>query len=603
MATGLGIDVGSESIKVVQVRVSGSTVTVTGALRLPRTEQTLDAPPDNSGGSLIPERLGEELKRAGLRRTGTIGISGREIGLKYLPLAPMPPEKLKMVIDMEIGGKLTAKSAAAETPALTYDYRLLNLPLGLKGDLIVMAAMCKNEFLYGVVSSLKKANVGAETITPSCFGLVNAYLRTQKIPEKETVVLLDIGHELLEIAILEENRLYFARSAPGAGKKFTTGLDKVLKVGAAKATEFKHGRARIHPEGAPISNKQELAFQQALKEGADNIAGAIRSSIMFCKTQAKLPKLDYHRIIISGGGARLTGLKDYLEKKCGKPVQIMDLSSGLDLRRLDAASARCFEGEVPDMTVALGLAVVDADRSCFHFSLLPEAVVRRRMFWRKSVFAMAAGVILMAGLYWPIQSSAKAVVDAEERQKLMETKRDEAKKERQDFVKLVEQNKATMQKADYYGRQTRLGRVYLDLFAKLRSEAPLDVKLSYFGPPMEGESGRTGIGFGTWMSTDEPVRKFIARGYYDAEAYPGSKFEDAWKILRERLLEVPGVADAEHDLSEPETGGTPGTKQFQLNISLKDPAQPIVPKAAAPGLAPDKAELPKGSSGQPEKKQ
>ena len=64
------------------------------------------------------------------------------------------------------------------------------------------------------------------------------------------------------------------------------------------------------------------------------------------------------------------------------------------------------------LTVALGLAVIDADRSCFHFSLLPEAVVRRRMFWRKSVFAMAAGVVLMAGLYWPIESSAKAVVDA-----------------------------------------------------------------------------------------------------------------------------------------------------------------------------------------------
>ena len=36
MATGLGIDVGSESIKVVQVKVSGGVVTVTGAIKIPR---------------------------------------------------------------------------------------------------------------------------------------------------------------------------------------------------------------------------------------------------------------------------------------------------------------------------------------------------------------------------------------------------------------------------------------------------------------------------------------------------------------------------------------------------------------------------------------
>ena len=54
-----------------------------------------------------------------------------------------------------------------------------------------------------------------------------------------------------------------------------------------------------------MRSKQDENFQPALREGADAIAAAIRSSIMFCRTQAKLPKLDFTRVYLSGGGARL----------------------------------------------------------------------------------------------------------------------------------------------------------------------------------------------------------------------------------------------------------------------------------------------------------
>src|SRR5688572_4457901 len=155
MGTGLGIDVGAEYIKVVQARVSGGSVTVTGALKIPRKlDLGVDLPdmPESESESdsalSLPENLGQELQRAGLRRNGTIGVSGREVNLKYLTLPPMPAEKLKMAVNMEVGGKLSAKTGG-EGPALTYDYRLLNVPSGLKGDLVLMAGVCKNEYLFG----------------------------------------------------------------------------------------------------------------------------------------------------------------------------------------------------------------------------------------------------------------------------------------------------------------------------------------------------------------------------------------------------------------------------------------------------------------------
>ncbi|MGD0092093.1 MAG: hypothetical protein ABSE73_19440, partial [Planctomycetota bacterium] len=69
MATGLGIDIGTEHIKVVQARVSNSTVLVTAAYKIPRKGDLGPEGPEDTTGSLsIPETLGKDLKGAGLRR-------------------------------------------------------------------------------------------------------------------------------------------------------------------------------------------------------------------------------------------------------------------------------------------------------------------------------------------------------------------------------------------------------------------------------------------------------------------------------------------------------------------------------------------------------
>jgi type IV pilus assembly protein PilM len=594
MAIGLGIDLGADSIKIVQAQVSNGVVTVTGALKIPRGAKNipvLDAPvpaEESNNTPVVPENLGAELKNAGLRRAGTLGISGREVMLKYLSTPPMPPDKLKLYIDMEVGGKMGSKS---EGPTVMYDYRLISLPSGgLRNDLALMAGVCKNEYLYSVHDALKAAGAAARRISPSCFGLVNAYLHTTRPPAGETVVLVDIGHELMEIAILEENHVYFARSAPGGGKKFTAALDKVLKNGMAKAEEFKHARAKLYPEGTPIPSKQELAFQAALKEGADNIASAIRSSATFCRTQLKLPKLEYQRVFISGGGARLSGLREYLEKKIGKPVQVLELYKELDLRKLDAASARCFEGEVPDMAVALGLAVIDADPKCFHFSLIPEKIVKRRIFLQKTVYAIAAAVILMLSLISPMRNSSEAVELQNARIAELKELKEKTKTLRDSFEKRKVENTALAKQADYYARQTRLPHVYLNLFTTLRKETPDQVMIIYVGP-REGGGGGGGIN----AVGEDFMRDVYIRGHYDTDTYPGTKFDDAFDKLRQKLLEIPGITDVGREDITEVTRATGrgeaakiGQKDFAFIVTIQDSSRPLAPAkqstaAATPG--------------------
>ena len=80
----------------------------------------------------LPPNLANDLKKVKLRRTGTLGLSGRDIALKYEHVPPVPPEKLKVLLDMHFGGQIVAgKKDPTATPS-TYDYRMLNLGGGLQ---------------------------------------------------------------------------------------------------------------------------------------------------------------------------------------------------------------------------------------------------------------------------------------------------------------------------------------------------------------------------------------------------------------------------------------------------------------------------------------
>jgi hypothetical protein len=172
MATGLGIDIGSEWIKAVQVSVSGGKVTVTGALKMPRAAG--GAASEEGGMHTVPPNLGEELSRARLRRSGCVGLTGKEVVLRYVTTPPMPPEKLRSYIDMQIGERMVVGKKEEGAPALTYDFRILNVHGGLKGDLVIMAAAAKNEFLHGLFAACKMAGVRATRAVPSAIGLAQA---------------------------------------------------------------------------------------------------------------------------------------------------------------------------------------------------------------------------------------------------------------------------------------------------------------------------------------------------------------------------------------------------------------------------------------------
>jgi type IV pilus assembly protein PilM len=394
MASGLGLDLGASAIKAVKVRRRGNTWQIVRAWRAP--DPTPPPPPVKPGRAavlpprVLPEGVGAELRRAGVSGRGAVGLTGRDLMVKYVSTPPVPPWKLQMMMDLEVKGTSGADVCG--------DFGQLNIPGDLTRELVSLVCVCKSSYVEHQMSLAGQAGVSAEWCSPNAIGLFNAFLFSGQYRPGETTAVLDVGRDNLDLVIQSDGVLYFARSATGGGRRFTDAVDGVLALGYEGAERYKCSRGAILVGGAGAGDPGATKVSGALCEVADSLAASLRSATMFCRAQAKLKELNLERIVLSGGGSRLEGLTEYLAEKTRLPVDVLDPASRMDISSLPRDQQALFDGPGGgELSVAVGLAMMAADESLFRLEVVPDNVVSGRKFWRGTVWALAACAAL-AGL-------------------------------------------------------------------------------------------------------------------------------------------------------------------------------------------------------------
>jgi hypothetical protein len=165
-----------------------------------------------------------------------------------------------------------------------------------------------------------------------------------------------------------------------------------------------------------------------------------------------------------------------------------------------------------------------------------------------------------------------------------------AKDRRHEFDSLVAKAKGLEQSSEYYARQTRLGKVYLELYAKLRDKAPAGFRFSGFYQA-GGEGNERGFETVNWDPFSQPMLNIIVRGYYDVdnEQLKGEGLQNSLQKFFDDIKEIPGIVQRSDnptlddrydgkDLNLP-----PGYKAVQFRIRLEDGTKPFAePKKKDP---------------------
>ncbi len=486
MAILTGIDPGTHSIKIVQGQMAGP------LFRLLRAVEIFVEPEGDPEVDIL-QKLQTDLPPLKLKKgVARLGVSGRELMIRYTHVPPVPIWRLKMLMDFEV-----ADMASSSGEELIADYNLLHSFVD-DGDETVLVALVKRWFLESRLRALGASGIDVQATTPNCVSLFNSFAAFGAIEDDEFTFLLDVGDQNLEMAIQKDGELLFARNLSGGGAAFTQAIVDAWGVGVPKARDLKHEYGNVTPRGrATYGSSQEEKVAMALMGVAGQLSGMVQSTINFARNQSGVRDLEIGRLLISGGGSSLKGLDAYLEQNLNLPVQRFVPDAGLDLSALPPDEAEVFEADPSAFACALGLARMSEDAQAFHIDLVPSAVKKKRRFLQRDLYMILSGVAALALLvlvFFDLRGEATA---AEQARSQARRKERTAQAQRRRFDDRLEEARQLQNKVNELAWASRGGAYLLRAQALVQKHAPasmwvrsIRVSSKTLTPPGQSDQGK-----------------------------------------------------------------------------------------------------------------
>ena len=319
----VGLDIGTSSIKVIQLKPSGNQwqLVTMGMTEIPK--ELLESKDQQAQRSAVIDALKRVFKDNGIKTKKVVtSLSGDSVIIRYVKLPFSSEEQLRGSI---------AKEAEQYIP-LNIDQVVLDFQIlgetqedgQRKLDVLLVAA--KVDVVDQRLSMLKEAGLTPMVLDVDAFALQNAYEINRLETNEETVALINIGASLTTINILEGINTRFTRDIPVAGNDFTKAIQKEFNLKFSEADELKktHGAISMEEDDfslSTVSQKDDrvLRMSDVMTPELNKLLGQIRQSFDYYETNAR--KKTVERVILSGGSARLKNFNRFLANKLGIPVE------------------------------------------------------------------------------------------------------------------------------------------------------------------------------------------------------------------------------------------------------------------------------------------
>jgi len=386
LGAGIGIDIGAQAIKIVAARsprIGPSRPGGGGRILGAASIDAADAGGASPDPAQVARAVAEAIRQMGVRPGAVaLGVSGRDAITRYSRVPDVPDWRLKLMMRYEIEDVATkvGEPLAAGWTILSSDR--------MPGDeQTILVALAKERPLGEILDALEAAGIRVALTTPIAMGLLWAYRAFGEGQPGETVLLVDLGAESVDLVLVRGSELAFARSASFGGRQFTEAVASALRLNREQAEALKVARGGVGAGGqGPIDD--------ALRGVAGQFAAVLRSTIQFAKVQLGGQPLAVDRIELAGGGARLGGLPRYLADNLGIPCKLFDPISRMPRAGLPAAAEEIISRAPGTLAPALGLAIAASHPASAILDLTPAAQRKRRVFRARTIPLAAAGVML-----------------------------------------------------------------------------------------------------------------------------------------------------------------------------------------------------------------
>lgn len=337
-----GLDVGSSSVKVVELdgKMNNLSLVSLGFENLP-DDTIVD------GQIMELNTVSEVIQRAcdnyQIKSNQVVtGVSGHSVIIKNIVLPPMSREELEESIDWH---------AEEHIP---YDLADVNLDYHITAETTdstqVLIAACKRERVDSLKQAIQLSGRQPVAIDVDTFALQNCYEINYQPEPSQVVTLLNIGASTMNVNIVQGRNSLFTRDITIGGSQFTDILQKNLGLSFQQAEALKRGVVDA------ADGVEEKAIEPLMNNVTEMVALEIQKTFDFYRATTDNESLVVQKILISGGGSKLSGLAEELSKRLELPVEVLDpfRQIKVDAKKFDPD----YLSEImPEMAVAVGLAV------------------------------------------------------------------------------------------------------------------------------------------------------------------------------------------------------------------------------------------------------
>src|SRR5881394_887707 len=203
----LGLDIGSSSVKLVQLKEAkrGYILDAFGVAPLP-PEAIVDGALMNS--TAIVEAIRGLVAQYKLKnREVAIGVSGHSVIIKKISMPRMTQEELEESIQWE-----AEQYIPFDVKDVNIDTQILNPDANdATGQMDVLLVAAKKDMINDYTTVVSEAGLYPVVVDVDAFAVQNMFYVNYDIPERETVVLINAGASVVNINIIAGGMTVFTR--------------------------------------------------------------------------------------------------------------------------------------------------------------------------------------------------------------------------------------------------------------------------------------------------------------------------------------------------------------------------------------------------------
>ncbi len=334
----VGIDIGSSSVKLVQLKAHKETYFVenVGVAPLPP-----EAIVDNTlmDSSSIVEVIKNLLKGLNIKaKEAVCSVSGNAVIIRKISMPAMSQDEVEDQIQWE-----AEQYIPFDINDVNIDFQILASDAYEPTKMNVLLVASKKDIINDYLAVFNEAGLKLVVVDVDAFAVQNVFELNYEVAPDDVSALINIGASIMNLNIVKDGVSLFTRDVQMGGNLYTEELQKQFGVSTEEAEQIKI------TGDAPDRER----LRETVSRINETLAMEMRRSLDFYNSTAGDEKIS--KVYMSGGGAKIPMLVDVVGQRLGLPVEILN-----PFRRI-RFNEKEFDPEYlqeigPLVTVAMGLA-------------------------------------------------------------------------------------------------------------------------------------------------------------------------------------------------------------------------------------------------------